>query len=367
MIPCDRLLLCSDLFGQQAVRSEQFCQVEDELLRLLPTEAGVCDGLAVRPLADLLVAVLDIALNHESLDERPDIRRDPTAVDDVFCNADLLEILLARVRMIGIDDDRRVCEIALVVRLVERAQVLIVVVRHAVAETVDIAAQDGMGQRIARRADLPATEQELLRVLCRLDRVEHDRDVARRRVLHADRDADAARDHAVELVFNRACADRRIRQQVRQIAVDFRIEDFLCTREARLAHDARIHLADRDDAAEHVFLALRVRLVQHALVTDADRARLARVEARHDEDLVLDLLLYRHETVHVIEHGLFIVSRARADDEQEAVVLARHDVRDGLIALHLDLLDAVIYRELLHELLRRRQPTDEFHLHFHIQ
>lgn len=94
--------------------------------------------------------------------------------------------------------------------------------------------------------------------------------------------------------------------------------------------------------------------MQHALVADANRARLARIEARHDEDLVLDLLLHRHEAVHVIEDSLFIIRRARTDDEQEAVVLARHDVRDLFVALHLDLLDTIIYRKLLHELLRCR-------------
>lgn len=158
----------------------------------------------------------------------------------------------------------------------------------------------------------------------------------------------------MELVLNRARADGRIRQQVRQIAVDLRVEDLLCAREARLAHDARVHLADCDDAAEHILLALRVRLMQHALVADADRARLARVEARHDEDLVLDLFLHRNKAVHVIEDSLFIIRRARTDDEQEAVVLARDDIRDFLVALHLDLLDTVIYRKLLHELLRCR-------------
>ena len=63
--------------------------------------------------------------------------------------------------------------------------------------------------------------------------------------------------------------------------------------------------------------------------------------------------------------GMAIDIVANGNDEQEAVVLARHDVRDLFVALHLDLLDTIIYRKLLHELLRRRQLTDEFHLHFH--
>lgn len=105
--------------------------------------------------------------------------------------------------------------------------------------------------------------------------------------------------------------------------------------------------------------------MQHALVADANRARLARVKARHDENLILDLLLNRHEAMHVVEYSFLVICRARTDDEQEAVVLTRHDIRDFLVALHLDLLDMIIYRKLFHELLRRRQLTDEFHLHFH--
>lgn len=175
---CGRLLLTLiRLSDWPAAQSEHLREVEDELLRLVPAEARIRDGLAVRALADLLVTVLDVTLNHEALDERADIRRDLAAVDDILRDADLLEILLARVRMIRVDDDSRVHKIALVVCLAERAQVLVVVVRQTVAEAVDITAQDGMRQRVALRADFPAAEQELLRVLCRFNRVEHDRDI----------------------------------------------------------------------------------------------------------------------------------------------------------------------------------------------
>ena len=39
-----------------------------QLLRLIPTKAGICDGFSVDVIAtDLLIAWLDIALDHETL------------------------------------------------------------------------------------------------------------------------------------------------------------------------------------------------------------------------------------------------------------------------------------------------------------
>lgn len=169
----------------------------------------------------------------------------------------------------------------------------------------------------------------------------------------------------MELVLDGTRADSCIREQVGKIAVNLRIEDFFGAGEARFAHHAGIHLADGDDAAEHVFLSFRIRLVQHALVADTDGARLARVDARHDEDLIFDLFLHRNEAMDVVEYGFLVIGRTRADDEQEAVVLPSQDGSDFLVALCLDVFDAPVQRELLHEFLRRGQFADEFHLHFH--
>ena len=47
--------------------SQKISDVKHKSFGLFPAEAGVCDGLAVAALVNLLSAVLDIALDHETL------------------------------------------------------------------------------------------------------------------------------------------------------------------------------------------------------------------------------------------------------------------------------------------------------------
>ena len=61
-----------------------------------------------------------------------------TALEDVFSDADLFEILFARIGVVGVDDDRRMSEVAFAVGFIQALQVFIVVVRQAVAEAVDV-------------------------------------------------------------------------------------------------------------------------------------------------------------------------------------------------------------------------------------
>ena len=239
------------------------------------------------------------------------------------------------------------------------------VVRQAVSEVVDIASQDGVGQGVAFCADFPAAEQEFLGVLGGGDGVEHDRDIAGRRVFHTDGNTDAAGDHAVELVFDGAGSDGGVGQEIRQVAVDFRVEDFFRAGESRFADDAGVHFADGDNAGQHVFLAFRVGLMEHALVAYADGTRLVGIDAGNDEDSVGDFFLHGGQAMGIVDDGVFVVGRAGPDDEQEAVVFTGQDAADRLVALRFDAADAVVDGELFHKLLRRRQFSDEFNLHCH--
>ena len=131
-----------------------------------------------------------------------------------------------------------------------------------------------MCQLVALRTHLPATEEKLLLVLRCRHAVEHNRQITARGVLHADRNAYAARNHAVQLVLAGACTHSGIAQKIGQIAEHLGIEDFLRTRKACFLHHAHVHLADSDDASQHILLALGRGLVQHALIAYADCARL---------------------------------------------------------------------------------------------
>ena len=151
----------------------------------------------------------------------------------------------------------------------------------AAAVPVDIPAQNRMRQRIAGRPDLPASVNERLRILRRDNGVHHDRKIAAGRIFHACRNTDAACDHPVLLVFNRPRADRHISEQIRKIPVVFRIQHLLGAGKARLRRDTGVHLTDRNDACQHVFCLLRIRLVQHPLISDALCARFIRINSRN--------------------------------------------------------------------------------------
>ena len=122
-------------------------------------------------------------------------------------------------------------------------------------------------------------------------------------------------------------------------------------------------MADGLDALEQVVGGLGIGVVQQALVTGALGARLVGVDARNDDELVLDLFGGLGQAVHVLKHRILAVSGARADDEHLARVLAGKDLGDlGVECLFLSgKLGGK--RHFLADLHGDRQPTFEFHGH----
>ena len=343
----------------------QLCELEDKGAALFPAEAGVGDGLAVDAFADLLTAIFDVALDHEAFHGAGNVRGVAAAGHDVFGDADLLHVFLAGVVMVAVDDDGGIGEGTFSIQVEDLLQVLVVVVRHAGAEVVHIAAEDGMGERISCGVDFPAVEEEVLLILRGFDGVHHDREVAGGRILHADRDTGAACDHAVELVLDGTRADRAVGEKIREVAVVFRVEDLFGAGEAGLFDDVDVHAADGLDAFHHVFIAFGVRLVEHAFVSFTDGSRLIRIDSWHDEELVLHFVCDFRKAHTVVEDGRLVISRAGADDEEKSVVFAGHDVLDGLVSFCFQLSVWCAQRDLLLHFDRFRQFADEFHLFFH--
>ncbi len=92
--------------------------------------------------------------------------------------------------------------------------------------------------------------------------------------------------------------------------------------------------------------------MEQSLVAGAVRARLVRVDAHDDDELVLDALLEHGKTARVVEHGVLVVGRAGADDDELLVRLATND-RGNLGVDCLLALGALIgKRHLLLEILR---------------
>ena len=124
------------------------------------------------------------------------------------------------------------------------------------------------------------------------------------------------------LVLNGARTHRDVGEKVNEVLVVGGIEHLVRGEHARLLHHAQMHVADGLHAAEHVVGSLGVGVVEQALVAHALGARLVGVDARDHDETVLDLLGELGQTAGVVEHGILAVGRARADDEEHAVVLA---------------------------------------------
>ena len=165
------------------------------------------------------------------------------------------------------------------------------------------------------------------------------------------------------LVLNRARTHGDIAQQVDEVLVVRRVEHLIGGKEAGLLDDTQVHVADGLNAFEQVIGRLGVGVVQQALVAGALGARLVGVNTRDDDELVLDVLGGFGQAVHVLEHRVLAIGRARANDEHLACVLAGKDLGD--LGIECLLLGSKLggKRHFLADLHGDRQPAFEFHGH----
>ena len=104
------------------------------------------------------------------------------------------------------------------------------------------------------------------------------------------------------LVFDRARAHGNVAQQVDEVLVVGRVEHLVGGKETGLLDDAQVHVTDGLDAFEQVIGRLGVGVVQQAFVASALGARLVGVDARNDDEFVLDLFGDLGQSVHVLKH-----------------------------------------------------------------
>ena len=266
--------------------------------------------------------------------------------------------------MVAVDDR---CGIGIAgvlgIALGQAFQVFVVVVGVGAPIETDVATHNGVRERIAVALDLPVAEDEALVRLRGVNGVEHNGGRASSGILHADGYRNAARHQAMLLVLDRACAHGNIAQQVNEVLVVGRIEHLVGGEEARFLNNAQVHMADGLDALEQVVGSLGVGVVQKTLVTGALGTRLIGVDARNDDELVLDLLGGLGQSVHVLKHRILAVGRARADDEHLACVLAGKDFGDLGVKCLLFGGKLGRKRHFLADLHGDRQPAFEFHGH----
>ena len=266
--------------------------------------------------------------------------------------------------MVAVDDRCRIGIAGVLgIALGQTLEVLVVVVGVGATVETNVATHDGVCEWVAVALNLPVAEDKALVCLRGVNGVEHDGGGTGSGILHADGYRNAARHQAMLLVFDRARADGNVAQQVNEVLVVGRIEHLVGGEEARFLNNAQVHMADSLDALEQVVGGLGIGVMQKTLVAGALGARLIGVDARNDDELVLDLFGGLGQSVHILEHRILAVGRARADDEHLTCVLAGKDFGDLGVKCLLFGGKLGGKRHFLADLHGDRQPAFEFHGH----
>ena len=179
-------------------------EIKHKTLALFPAETRIGYRLAVNSSVNLLTAILDVAFYHQTLYHSRYVAVMSAGMQNLLAYAYLLKILLVGIAVVDVNYHSRIFQIALGVHIVEKYQILIMIILHSSAVLVYRTAQNGMSERIALRLDFPAAVEERMAYLSRLDGIKHNAQVAAGRILHSDRHADSARRQSVLLIFHRA-------------------------------------------------------------------------------------------------------------------------------------------------------------------
>ena len=188
-----------------------------------------------------------------------------------------------------------------------------------------------MGQRIAGGMDLPAVEKKILLTLGCFDGIHHHRQITGSGIFHSYRNAGAAGNHTMQLVFYGPGTNGAIGKKIRQVTMIFRIQDFFCTGKAGLLDDMNMHATNGLDSFHHIFLPLRIRLVQHTFVPFTNGPRFIGINPGNNEKTILHFVRHLSQTAAIVQYSRLIICRAGADNQEESIILTGHNVSDFLI------------------------------------
>ena len=264
--------------------------------------------------ADLLVAWLDIALDHQTLDKFMKFRINIAAVQNFLGDTNLLVVLLVGVGVVGIHDHCRVLEIFFLIFFKKKTKILIMIVRDSFPVFVDSTTKDRVSERISGGLYFPASVDETVRSLSCNNRVHHNAEITAGRVLHSGRNIHTTDSQTMLLILNRTCTYCNVGKDVGEITVVLRIEHLICAGKSTFLDCMNMHFTDSNQSCEHVRSFLRVRLMDHTLVSLTGSTRFIGVNTWNDQNFVFDLFLDLAETQKIVTDSIFIVSRAWTDD-----------------------------------------------------
>ena len=121
-LPCKRMMHGRSFsglifrLGYSMVLVQVIRNLVQQPLRIIPSQAGIGDGLAVAVFPDFLAAGFNVALNHKALYQMFDIAGVAAAVEHFLGYTNLFMVLLVGVGVVGVHDDGGILLPALVIK-----------------------------------------------------------------------------------------------------------------------------------------------------------------------------------------------------------------------------------------------------------
>ncbi len=164
-----------------------------------------------------------------------------------------------------------------------------------------------------------------------MNRVDGDAQTAISTVLEADRRRQPRSQLAVHLAFGGARADGTPRDEIGDVLRRNHVEEFAARRHAQTI-DVDQHLAGNAQPFIDAETLVQIRIVDQPLPAHRG-ARFFEIHPHDDFQLARMLFAQHRQPLGVVERGLGVVDRARADDEQQPVVLAVDDAMQRMAGI----------------------------------
>ena len=95
-----------------------------------------------------------------------------------------------------------------------------------------------------------------------------------------------------------------------------------------------MELTDSDDALVHIRLGIRIRLMQHTFIAFACGSWLIGIDSGNQDDLIRNLFFNSVQSGDILQNGLTVISRTRANYQNEFIRASIKDCLD-ILSLHL--------------------------------
>ena len=151
------------------------------------------------------------------------------------------------------------------------------------------------------------------------NRIYHNAEITAGRIFHSGRDIHTADSQTMLLILNRTCTYCNVGKDVGEITVVLRIEHLICAGKPTFLDCMNMHFADSNQSCEHVRSFLRVRLMDHTLVTLACSTWFIRINARNDQNLICYFVLYFAKAKKIIADRILIISRTWTNDRKKFI------------------------------------------------